>query len=120
MRYVILALLLAGCAAAPVPTPAPTPTPRIVEVPGPIPTPRIVEVEVAPLACIATINELLDDSILLLDFVIAIEAAYFDFPDEDLAEFGARVEQILGDRAPPDEDAQQRMDEAFDACLAAS
>lgn len=108
----------------------PDPTPLVIMVtpePQEQPTPRVetvtetieTEVEVVPEVC--------KDALRLADRLISdysgeildILEAYVDYPDENLGEFGARVEVILNDRAevytPDDWDEYTAL---ADECLA--
>lgn len=97
-RLVLLtAMALTGCAAAAVPTP----TPRTIEVPGPtqtieVPGPtQTIEIEVASASCVDALNQADMHSLELLELVTGIYDDYLDYPDEDLEQFGARVEERL-------------------------
>lgn len=98
----IVAVLAAGCSTAA--AEAPPPTPQIIiktiEVPGPQPTPQIItktiEVPVVPPACRAAIDNLLGTNKITSGFLLDVLNAYLDYPDEDLGEFGGRVENLLG------------------------
>lgn len=72
------------------PTASPTPT----EESTPDPTPVVVEIEVTPQSCLDAIDGLLIEGSNSLTFVSDVLEAYLDYPDENLAEFGARVETI--------------------------
>lgn len=92
---------------------APEPTPQIVEVPGPtqtieveVPGPtqtieieREVEVEVIPQSCTDEFNQLADSHLIVLGNYLDILKDYSDYPDENLTEFGVRVEQTLSRHA---------------------
>lgn len=113
VKYIVVALLLLmlgvgiGAASAsptevePEPTVEPTPTPE----PTPEPTPVVitetvtetveVEVEVVPDVCI---EALLAADVVMgesADVMLDILGAYVDYPDEDIAQFGRRVEDII-------------------------
>lgn len=110
MKRTVITGIVAGIiglgvgASAAKPEPVATPTPRIiVETAQPVaqPTPRVVtetvEVEVTPDACYTAI---LDGYTVMeqnLGTISAILNAYVDYPDENLADFGRRVEQIISD-----------------------
>lgn len=94
-----IAVLIAACSAAAEATPqiveVPGPT---VEVPGPTQTVTVeVEVEVVPQACIDALDEADDLMYGHIDVLIGILSDYLDFPEENLAEFGARVETRIAD-----------------------
>lgn len=83
----------------------PSPYPSEVIVPSPYPSLVEVEVAVIPEACQTVIDGLIDESIAQLELIVSIYGAYLDYPDEDIAQFGRRVEVIL------DNDAQNRTDD---------
>lgn len=95
----------------PTPSPLPVPTPQIVEVPGPT-------VEVLPAVC--------QDALFKADDVIAEHAevmidildAYLDYPDENIADFGRRVETILNDELLNQSTAWEEYSALADSCLA--
>ncbi len=74
----------------PTPEPIPVPTPLVIEVPGPI-------VETVPAECTEAIGAA--DVLIqtLIQMPLAVTTAYVDYPDENLEEFGARVETIITD-----------------------
>ena len=90
-------------------TPPPTPTPP------PIPTPRIVveevEVEVTPPECTDALLQAEAIIIELLEFRLDILSDYVDYPDENIAEFGRRIEERLGSLDP--EATETMSDEYF-------
>jgi hypothetical protein len=73
----------------------PVPVPSLVEVMVPSPYPSLVEVPVIPEACQVVIDALIDQNINALEFVVSVYNAYLDYPDEDILQFGRRVEAIL-------------------------
>jgi hypothetical protein len=99
----------------PTPEPLPMPTPQVVniEVPGPT-------VEVVPDVCV--------DALLKADEVIGEEAstlleifeAYVDFPDENLEQFGVRVETILSDSSLDPTASWDEYTALADSCLASA
>lgn len=105
----------------PEPTPTPEPAPSVALMPTPTPrtVTETVEVEVVPSVCIdalyAADEVISESSVLALDIL----GAYVDYPDEDLIQFGRRVEDIIAATDP------DTLDETFDeyatladACLA--
>lgn len=84
------------------PEPTPEPTPRIVEVPGPtqtieieVPGPTItetVEIERTPAECLEAVVALWEFASNAVSILADIEADYYDYPDENVQEFGIRVE----------------------------
>ena len=92
-----LTILLTACAAPDPeivyqPSPYPVETEIIIPSPYPVPGPTV---EVVPTECKAAFDELVDNHSMALEFIIAIFDDYLDYPDEDLAEFGKRVEDRL-------------------------
>lgn len=90
--------------------------PQIIEVPGPTQTIE-VDVEVVPQACIDALDEADDVMYEQLDLLIGVLSDYLDFPEENLAEFGARVEARIAD-APSLDDGDAYFDAAAE-CRAA-
>jgi hypothetical protein len=75
--------------------PGPTQTIEVVrEVPGPTQTIE-VEVERAPQACLDAINELLDMGTAAYEYVSGSLSDYVDYPDENLTDFGRRIEERM-------------------------
>jgi hypothetical protein len=94
-------------------TPEPTPEPT------PIPTPWIVSV--APPECIDAIEQLAARSVPDLQFIVDIYDAYLDYPDENLTQFGARVETLLNALQEPPSDAETtELLRQVDVCRAAA
>lgn len=120
MRYLLIAamaLMLAACGSAEAvssPTPLPTPT----AVPTPAPTPRTVTVEVVPQECSDAIFGLQHELLDYQDPFLAILHAYSDYPDENLAEFGKRAEDIIAALPKPDTALTDKTVQAIDACYA--
>jgi len=111
----LLAIVLGAAATgAAAPAPLPEPTPRIVTLPEP--TPQIITIEATPrliasTECFYLAQDLYGLAIDLTDILADIESAYYDYPNENLADFGRRTETILLEMNLPDvPDA--------DACLA--
>ncbi|HET7713206.1 MAG TPA: hypothetical protein VFK94_01800 [Patescibacteria group bacterium] len=110
----------ASTARNPEPISLPEPTPRIVIEQGPEPSARveIVEKEVTPEACQEAIlyaYETINETLIPLSEIFA---AYVDYPDENLGEFGSRVEDILtefGDASAMTEKFDQ-FESAADGC----
>lgn len=102
------------------PTIVPTPT----SVPTPEPTPRVVTetvteyIEVTPQSCIDAIDWMLSDGASAWTLISALYGDYVDFPEENLAEFGARVEERLSNFDVGEDFTAVEPD--IDACLAAS
>lgn len=98
----ILAIALGACAAplpdpTAIPTAVPTPIPTATPEPTPEPTPRTVEVrvEVVPDACREALMAADTLIVTLMQFPVDALGAYVDYPDENLAEFGVRMEGLL-------------------------
>lgn len=92
---VALGVSLTACSAA---DPVVQPTPQIiVQTPAPVvqPTPKIVQV--TPSACVEALDAILDLSAVESKAMLAILDAYVDYPKENLADFGRRVEAVLSD-----------------------
>ena len=81
----------ARAAETPVPTP-PLPTPRIIEREVEV----TVEIPVVPRACTNAFDTLLRENVDLLEFATGVLGDYYDYPDENLIDFGRRVEDRLG------------------------
>ncbi len=95
---VMLTLALAACAAptpdptasapaTPEPTLAPTPSPETVE----------VEVEVVPDACIDALDAAETALVASNAFTVDALLAYVEYPDENLEQFGGRVEELISE-----------------------
>ena len=93
-----------------------TPQPTLPPIATPEPTPVIVtetvtvEVPVVPQACRDAIDAGSNQIAAGLDELVEIYSAYLDFPDEDIAEFGRRVEAIMVERAGRIEAEQDEFD----------
>jgi hypothetical protein len=100
-------------------TPPPTPQATATPEATPEPTPVVVTVEVTPDACLDAIDWMLNDGAANYELISSLYGDYLDYPDEDLAEFGARVEQRLTDFQIDDVGFEDAMD-AVTACREAS
>lgn len=96
----MLALTLVACTASAAPAvvqPTAEPTPR--PTPQATPTPELieVEVEVVPQVCLDALEAgraaVTESNAFTLDTL----DAYVDYPDENVEEFGVRVEQLISD-----------------------
>ncbi len=120
----LIGLLAVSLSAAPkvetveVEVPGPTVT---VEVPGPtVEVPVEVEVEVPLEACLNALD--IAQTIMYADneIILSILKAYSDYPDETLAEFGTRVEQILIDSSAQPNDGFDTYIEEVEECYNAA
>ncbi len=93
-----LAIGVVASPSEPVTVEVPGPT-QTIEVPGPTQTIEVPgpTIEVAPTACMDAIDDLMDVGLPFIDFALYVYDDYLDFPDENLEQFGARVEQRLTD-----------------------
>ena len=121
---VVFGILIGGAAArggeaASAPEPVAQPTPQvIVQTPAPVvqPTPQVIEV--TPQVCRDLIGVLAQSGSETNQFVIDVLSAYLDYPNENLAEFGQRVERLLENldlTEPPD-----NIDSLIEQCLGAA
>jgi hypothetical protein len=99
---VIVALALIGSAGSKpaeiVYEPSPYPVASYVPSPYPVPSPYAVEgptVYGLSTECQDYLTALEDETLNLLTFITDVYEAYLDYPDEDLLDFGRRVEDII-------------------------
>ncbi len=87
-------LVVGACTAAPCPVPVPVvqPTPQVItrDVPGPT-------VYVTPPACAEILDLLITSTTGPVAAMVELYAAYLDYPNEDLTDFGRRAEAILNE-----------------------
>ncbi len=76
----------------PTPEPIPVPTPLVIEVPGPTEI-----IETVPAECTEAIGAADVLVQTLIQMPLEVTTAYSDYPDENLAEFGERVETIIAE-----------------------
>ena len=114
----LVALTFAACAApaaCPTPEPVVQPTPQVITKEVPVPGPVV---EVTPQACRDLITYLVDNGQVTTQFTIDTLASYLDYPNENLAEFGQRVERLLNDLDLPE--MPDNIDTLITQCLGAA
>jgi len=101
--WIPIGLFVLGLTLGMLAKPAPEPVTEYVPSPYAVPSPyevRVVEpspyeVEVAPKACLDAIDDLTIEVNTMSTFTLDVLDAYVSYPDEDLGQFGARVEDAI-------------------------